>query len=122
MTLPHTPRPNHPQESVATDQSTSTQVFGVMYITFTGLIDSIVPTSGPWAVLGKSLSYIVKLAPFLWWALPDGPAGCPPASSQEPPQVGSLTLDFAMNSLASSLEFNFNFEVAVSTNFCKFVL
>ncbi|KAJ9058408.1 hypothetical protein DSO57_1012649 [Entomophthora muscae] len=33
-----------------------------------------------------------------------------------------LSRDFAMNSLASSLEFNFNFEVAVSTNFCKFVL
>ncbi|KAJ9063906.1 hypothetical protein DSO57_1036110 [Entomophthora muscae] len=30
--------------------------------------------------------------------------------------------DFAINSLASSLKFNFNFEVAVSTNFCKFVL
>ncbi|KAJ9068503.1 hypothetical protein DSO57_1028012 [Entomophthora muscae] len=30
--------------------------------------------------------------------------------------------DFATNSLASSLEFNFNFEVAVSTSFCKFVL
>ncbi|KAJ9085095.1 hypothetical protein DSO57_1017267 [Entomophthora muscae] len=32
-----------------------------------------------------------------------------------------LSRDFAMSSLASSLEFNFNFEVAVSTNFCKFV-
>ncbi|KAJ9070577.1 hypothetical protein DSO57_1006627 [Entomophthora muscae] len=84
MTPPHTPRPNHPQESVATDESTSTQVFGVMYITLTGLIDSMVPTSGPWAALGKLLSYIVKLAQILWWALPAGPVGCPPASSQEP--------------------------------------
>ncbi|KAJ9053118.1 hypothetical protein DSO57_1027460 [Entomophthora muscae] len=32
-----------------------------------------------------------------------------------------LSRDFAMNSLDSSLEFNFNFEVEVSTNFCKFV-
>ncbi|KAJ9059654.1 hypothetical protein DSO57_1039207 [Entomophthora muscae] len=31
------------------------------------------------------LSYIVKLAPILCWALPAGPAGCLPASSQEPP-------------------------------------
>ncbi|KAJ9077543.1 hypothetical protein DSO57_1015735 [Entomophthora muscae] len=85
MTPPHTPQPNCPQESVATDESTSTQVFGVMYITLTRLIDSMVPTSRPWAVLGKSLSYIVKLAPILWWALPAGPAGCLPASSQEPP-------------------------------------
>ncbi|KAJ9067809.1 hypothetical protein DSO57_1035359 [Entomophthora muscae] len=85
MTLPHTPRPDCPQESVATDESTSTQVFGVMYITFTGLIDSMVPTTRPWALLGKLLSYIVKLAPILWWALPAGPAGRPPASPQEPP-------------------------------------
>ncbi|KAJ9089584.1 hypothetical protein DSO57_1011423 [Entomophthora muscae] len=85
MTPPHTLRPNHPQDSVATDESTSTQIFGVMYITLNGLIDSMVPTSGPWAIIGKLLSYIVKLAPILWWALPSGPAGQPPASSQEPP-------------------------------------
>ncbi|KAJ9074219.1 hypothetical protein DSO57_1008745 [Entomophthora muscae] len=80
MTLPLTPQPNHPQESVAANKSTFTQIFGVMYITLTGLIDSMLPASGPWALLGKLLSYIVKLAPILWWALPAGPA-----SSQEPP-------------------------------------
>ncbi|KAJ9079369.1 hypothetical protein DSO57_1036085 [Entomophthora muscae] len=85
MTPPHTLRPNRPQDSVATDESTSTQIFGVMYITLTGLIDSMVPTSGPWAILGKLLSYIVKLAPILWWALPAGPAGRLPTSSQETP-------------------------------------
>ncbi|KAJ9066579.1 hypothetical protein DSO57_1008215 [Entomophthora muscae] len=84
MTPPHTPRPNHPQESVAANESTSTHIFGVMYITLTGLIDSMVPVSGPWAVLGKLISYIVKLAPILWWALPAGSAGRPPASSPEP--------------------------------------
>ncbi|KAJ9073965.1 hypothetical protein DSO57_1010945 [Entomophthora muscae] len=86
MTPPLTLRPDHPQESVATNESTFTQIFGVMYITLAGLIDSMVPVSGPWAVLGKLLSYIVKLALILWWALPAGPA-----SSQEPPLVGSLT-------------------------------
>ncbi|KAJ9084174.1 hypothetical protein DSO57_1027212 [Entomophthora muscae] len=85
MTSPLTLRPNHPQESVAANESTSTQIFGVMYITLTGLIDSMVPASGPWALLGKLLSYIVKLAPILWWALPTGPAGHLPTSSQEPP-------------------------------------
>ncbi|KAJ9079110.1 hypothetical protein DSO57_1038875 [Entomophthora muscae] len=85
MTPPLTLQPNRPQESVATNESTSTQIFGVMYITLTGLIDSMVPVSRPWAVLGKLLSYIVKLAPILWWALPAGPAGRLPASSQEPP-------------------------------------
>ncbi|KAJ9071292.1 hypothetical protein DSO57_1038359 [Entomophthora muscae] len=70
MTLPLTPQPKRLQESVATNESTSTQIFGVMYITLTGLID-----------------YMVPLAPILWWALPAGPAGRLPASSQEPPTV-----------------------------------
>ncbi|KAJ9055607.1 hypothetical protein DSO57_1002082 [Entomophthora muscae] len=83
MTSPLTPWPNQPQETVAISESTSTQLFGVLYITLTGLVDSMVPTNGPWAFLGKSLSYIVKLAPILWWALPTGPAGCLPASSPE---------------------------------------
>ncbi|KAJ9049436.1 hypothetical protein DSO57_1024564 [Entomophthora muscae] len=68
MTPPLTPRPNCLQESVATNESTSTQIFGVMYITLTRLIYSMVP-----------------LSPILWWALPAGPAGRPPASPQEPP-------------------------------------
>ncbi|KAJ9083628.1 hypothetical protein DSO57_1032829 [Entomophthora muscae] len=55
-----------------------------------GLIDLMVPASGPWYLLGKLLSYIVKLAPILWWALPAGLANRLLASSKEPPQTGSL--------------------------------
>ncbi|KAJ9073071.1 hypothetical protein DSO57_1020367 [Entomophthora muscae] len=89
---PLTLQPDHPQESVATNESTFIRIFGVIYIALTGLIDSMVPASRPWALLGKLLSYIVKLAPILWWALPSGPAGRLPVSSQEPPQAGSLKL------------------------------
>ncbi|KAJ9080980.1 hypothetical protein DSO57_1019210 [Entomophthora muscae] len=85
MTPPLTPQPDCPQESVATNESTSTQIFGYLYITLTSLIDSMVPASRPWALLVKLLSYIVKLAPILWWALPAGPAGQLPVSSQEHP-------------------------------------
>ncbi|KAJ9090430.1 hypothetical protein DSO57_1002738 [Entomophthora muscae] len=53
MTPPHTPQPNHPQESVAANESTFTQIFGVMYIILTDLIDFMVPASRPWAILGK---------------------------------------------------------------------
>ncbi|KAJ9078684.1 hypothetical protein DSO57_1004309 [Entomophthora muscae] len=70
MTPPLTLRPDCLQESVAANESTSTQIFGVMYITLTVLINSMVPASRPWAILGKLLSYIVK------------PEGCLPASSQ----------------------------------------
>ncbi|KAJ9079724.1 hypothetical protein DSO57_1032519 [Entomophthora muscae] len=98
MTPPLTLQSNHPQELVATSDSISTQILGVMYITLTGLIDSMVPSSRPWAILGKSLSYIVKLAPILWWALPSGPAERLPASSQEPatgwiPETSALFAD-----------------------------
>ncbi|KAJ9078842.1 hypothetical protein DSO57_1002471 [Entomophthora muscae] len=30
----------------------------------------MVPNSRPWSLLGQSISYIIKLAPILWWALP----------------------------------------------------
>ncbi|KAJ9052986.1 hypothetical protein DSO57_1028680 [Entomophthora muscae] len=70
MTLPLTPRPDHPLEPTATDKTASTQLFGVLYITLTGLVDSMVPNSRPWSLLGQSVSYIIKLAPILWWALP----------------------------------------------------
>ncbi|KAJ9072308.1 hypothetical protein DSO57_1028851 [Entomophthora muscae] len=45
------------------------KLFGIVYITLTGVIDTIVSTTGPWLWLGKSMSYLIKLAPILWWAL-----------------------------------------------------
>ncbi|KAJ9061310.1 hypothetical protein DSO57_1021882 [Entomophthora muscae] len=85
MTLPLTPQPNRPQESMVANESVLKQLFGVIYITLTGLVDSMVPSNGPWAILDKSLSYIVKLAPIIWQAIPSGPADHLPANSQEPP-------------------------------------
>ncbi|KAJ9076539.1 hypothetical protein DSO57_1025148 [Entomophthora muscae] len=97
MSPPLTPRPNHPQESVDNSDSTSTQIFGVMYITLTGLINYLVPYSKPWAILRKSISYIVKLAPILWWVLSSGPVGRPPASSQEP--ITDVTVENQMEGI-----------------------
>ncbi|KAJ9078739.1 hypothetical protein DSO57_1003599 [Entomophthora muscae] len=78
MTLPLTPRPDHPLEPTASAKTTSTQLFGVYYINLTGLVDSMVPNSGSWSSLGRSVSYIIKLAPILWWALSAGLAApCP---------------------------------------------
>ncbi|KAJ9052703.1 hypothetical protein DSO57_1031652 [Entomophthora muscae] len=64
MTPSLTPRPDYPQESVAANESTSTHIFGVMYITLTGLIDSKVPASRPWALLGKFTNLVV--GPSCW--------------------------------------------------------
>ncbi|KAJ9087625.1 hypothetical protein DSO57_1031270 [Entomophthora muscae] len=62
MTPPITPRPDRPLEPTAAAKTTSTQLFGLLYINLTGLVDSMVPNSGPWSLLGKSISYIINLA------------------------------------------------------------
>ncbi|KAJ9068228.1 hypothetical protein DSO57_1030756 [Entomophthora muscae] len=72
MTLPLTPRPDRTMEPTAAAEITSTQMFGVLYISLTGLVDSMVPYSRPWSLLGQSISYIIKLVPVLWWSLPTG--------------------------------------------------
>ncbi|KAJ9058896.1 hypothetical protein DSO57_1007576 [Entomophthora muscae] len=72
MTPPLNPRPDRPIKTPSAAETMSTQLFGVLYITLTGMMDSMVPTSGPWSLLGQSMPYIIKLAPILWWALPAG--------------------------------------------------
>ncbi|KAJ9086623.1 hypothetical protein DSO57_1001905 [Entomophthora muscae] len=72
MTPPLTLQPNRPMEPPTAAKTTSTQLFGVLYITLTVMVDSMVPNSGPWSLLGQSVSYIIKLAPILWWALSTG--------------------------------------------------
>ncbi|KAJ9076468.1 hypothetical protein DSO57_1025851 [Entomophthora muscae] len=81
MTPPLTPQPNRPMEPPTGTETTSTQLFGVLYITLTGIVDTMVPNSGPWSLLRQSVSYIIKLAPILWWALPTGPAVLCPKST-----------------------------------------
>ncbi|KAJ9078031.1 hypothetical protein DSO57_1011075 [Entomophthora muscae] len=85
MTPPLTPQPDRPLEPTTAAETTSTQLFGVLYNTLTGLVDSAVLNSGPWSLLGRSVSYIIKLAPILWWALPAGSA----APHPEPPNASS---------------------------------
>ncbi|KAJ9086247.1 hypothetical protein DSO57_1006131 [Entomophthora muscae] len=75
---PMTPKPtiSTPPTSDATGQSS--QFLGVLYLALTGLIDSALPASGPLAVAGKALFYLVKLSPIIWWAMPV-PALTPPS-------------------------------------------
>ncbi|KAJ9064530.1 hypothetical protein DSO57_1029546 [Entomophthora muscae] len=72
MTPPLTPQPERPMKTPNAAETMSTQLFGVLYITLTGMVDTMVPNSGPWSFLGQSISYIIKLAPILWWTLPSG--------------------------------------------------
>ncbi|KAJ9089186.1 hypothetical protein DSO57_1015513 [Entomophthora muscae] len=50
-------------ETPTAAETTSTQLFGVLYINLTGMVDFMVPTSRPWSLLGQSMSYIFKLDP-----------------------------------------------------------
>ncbi|KAJ9056139.1 hypothetical protein DSO57_1036034 [Entomophthora muscae] len=61
-----------PNGTYRQEKTTSTQLFGVLYITLTGLVDSMVPNSGLCSLLRQLVSYIIKLASILWWALPAG--------------------------------------------------
>ncbi|KAJ9067281.1 hypothetical protein DSO57_1001388 [Entomophthora muscae] len=65
-----TPKPtiSIPPTSDATGQNS--HFLGVLYLALTGLIASVLPAAGPWAVAGKALSYLVKLGPIIWWAMP----------------------------------------------------
>ncbi|KAJ9059527.1 hypothetical protein DSO57_1001597 [Entomophthora muscae] len=81
MEPPSTPKPliSTPPTSNTTGQSI--QFLGVLYLALTGLIESALPVTGPWAVAGKALSYLVKLGPIIWWAMPV-PASTPPSPEE----------------------------------------
>ncbi|KAJ9081513.1 hypothetical protein DSO57_1013858 [Entomophthora muscae] len=69
MELPVTPKPM-PASSPNLPNNHTGKLFGIVYIILTGVIDTIILAAGPWSWVGKSVSYLFKLAPLLWWALP----------------------------------------------------
>ncbi|KAJ9074881.1 hypothetical protein DSO57_1001868 [Entomophthora muscae] len=69
MEPPVTPKPM-PASSPDFSTTHTSKLFGIVYITLTGVVDTIAPAAGPWSWVGKSASYLLKLAPLLWWALP----------------------------------------------------
>ncbi|KAJ9069491.1 hypothetical protein DSO57_1018130 [Entomophthora muscae] len=72
MKPPVIPKPM-PASSPNLPTDYTSKLFRIMYITLTGVVDTIVPAAGPWSWVGKSASYLLKLAPLLWWALPAKP-------------------------------------------------
>ncbi|KAJ9052916.1 hypothetical protein DSO57_1029311 [Entomophthora muscae] len=75
MEPPVTPKPM-PASAAKLPLDHTNKLFGIVYITLIGVTDTIVPAAGPWLWLGKSMSYLIKLAPILWWALPTQSATC----------------------------------------------
>ncbi|KAJ9050692.1 hypothetical protein DSO57_1012231 [Entomophthora muscae] len=86
MEPPVTPKPM-PASSFNLPTDHSGKLFGIVYITLTGVIDTIIPAAGPWSWVGKSASYLLKFAPLLWWALPAKyPAQVTPENNRPPAQ------------------------------------
>ncbi|KAJ9074486.1 hypothetical protein DSO57_1005804 [Entomophthora muscae] len=79
MEPPVTPKPMpDPLPDLPTDK-----LFGIVYITLTGVIDTIIPAAGPWS----------WLAPLLWWTLPaKTPVQVTPENGGWLLKTGSLTM------------------------------
>ncbi|KAJ9087672.1 hypothetical protein DSO57_1030838 [Entomophthora muscae] len=69
MEPPVTPKPM-PASLPDLPTSHTGKLYGIVYITLTGVVDTIIPAAGSWSWVGKYASYLLKLAPLLWWALP----------------------------------------------------
>ncbi|KAJ9066015.1 hypothetical protein DSO57_1013891 [Entomophthora muscae] len=92
MELPVTPKPM-PASSPNLPTNHSGKLFGIMYITLTGMIDTMIPAASTWSWVGKSASYLLKLAPLLWWTLPKkNPPKLPLKTTGQLLKTGSLTL------------------------------
>ncbi|KAJ9048530.1 hypothetical protein DSO57_1034257 [Entomophthora muscae] len=87
MKPPVTPKPM-PASASKLPLDHTNKLFGIVYITLTGVIDTIVPATGLWLWLGKSKSCLIKLAPILWWALPTQSATRQFLNTSEPANQG----------------------------------
>ncbi|KAJ9061778.1 hypothetical protein DSO57_1017191 [Entomophthora muscae] len=83
MEPPPTPKPTISTLPTSDAAGLNSQFLGMLYLVLTGLIESALPAAGPWAVAGKALSYLVKLDPIIWWAIPV-PALTPPSPTGAP--------------------------------------
>ncbi|KAJ9049468.1 hypothetical protein DSO57_1024045 [Entomophthora muscae] len=92
MELPMTPKPM-PASAPDLPANHTGKLFGIVYITLTGVIDTIILAASPWSWVGKAASYFLKLARLLLWALPArNPVDLPLKTTVWPPKTGSLTL------------------------------
>ncbi|KAJ9062547.1 hypothetical protein DSO57_1009603 [Entomophthora muscae] len=69
MEPPVTPKPM-PASLPNLPANHSGKLFWIVYTLLTGVIDTIIPAAGLWSWVEKLASYLLKLAPLLWWALP----------------------------------------------------
>ncbi|KAJ9068813.1 hypothetical protein DSO57_1024905 [Entomophthora muscae] len=61
---------------------------GIVYINLTGLIDTIVSVAVLWSWEGMSMSYLIKLEPIFWSAVPTQSANCQFPNASKPADQG----------------------------------
>ncbi|KAJ9058471.1 hypothetical protein DSO57_1011848 [Entomophthora muscae] len=52
----------------------------------------MVPSTRPWALVGQSASYLIKLAPLLWWNIPSSQQSKLAAESKGTPTVAGKAI------------------------------
>ncbi|KAJ9064981.1 hypothetical protein DSO57_1024818 [Entomophthora muscae] len=72
-----TPKPK-PASAAELPLDHTNKLFGIIFITLTGIIDNIVPAAGPWS----------WLAPILWWALLTQSVTCQFPNTNKPVDQG----------------------------------
>ncbi|KAJ9050610.1 hypothetical protein DSO57_1013025 [Entomophthora muscae] len=72
---------NHLNPSTSDAIGQSSLFLGALYLALKVLINSTLPAAGPWAVVGKTFSYLVKLGPIMWWAMLV-PTSAPPSPEE----------------------------------------
>ncbi|KAJ9051653.1 hypothetical protein DSO57_1002788 [Entomophthora muscae] len=108
MVLPVTPK-LIPASSPDLPTDHTSKLFDIVYITLTGVVDTIVLAAVLWSWVGKSASYLLKLAPLLWWALPAKtpaqviPKTGGPAAQDWIPDNGPLLMEVAVSCCTSIL-------------------
>ncbi|KAJ9063397.1 hypothetical protein DSO57_1000725 [Entomophthora muscae] len=99
MKAPITPKPDRLHPTPGLTPPKATQYAGIAYITLAGSVDTMVPATGPWALVGQSASYLIKLTPLLWWALPSSQQSKLESEAKSPfpgtqyPGINQLSLD-----------------------------
>ncbi|KAJ9060270.1 hypothetical protein DSO57_1032621 [Entomophthora muscae] len=78
----------------------------IVYFTLTGVIDTIILAPGLWSWVGKSMSYFIKLASILWWALPAKPAACVFPENNRPASQGWIPKNLTQKGKIEILDSN----------------
>ncbi|KAJ9066786.1 hypothetical protein DSO57_1006077 [Entomophthora muscae] len=101
MEAPSTLKPDCLPPSPDLSPLADSQYAGIAYMTLAGLVNTMVPSTRPWALVGQSASYLIKLASLLWWAHPSSQQSKLAAKANRTP-LGCGILTYGLKGAAPS--------------------